>query len=276
MSENKDPSIQRGPTGSRADKRSTPSNRQEAQKEARELGVDPRGMSTREIKEVVKAEREEQDEMRNFVTKTMEAAGWKPANPPQVTTPVVSSTTTADAPAPGPPPRVPPSPRPKSPPIAESDFIGDIIQWDGHMWRKCDIVPTQGCLIYFDVGYESWAILDKPVALETEKQFLTYDYESDRPLWSTDGNLPDGYSDGDILQWVSATPPTEASEGVPATEGNEAGWISAGIAPADNDLLYYDGETKRWKTVGSPSSTGTYIPGCVNGVMQWLSTSECT
>ena len=65
MSENEDPSIQRGPTGSRADKKSTPSSRQSAQNEARELGIDPRGMSTREIKDVVKAEKDEQAEMRN-------------------------------------------------------------------------------------------------------------------------------------------------------------------------------------------------------------------
>ncbi len=41
-----------------------------------------------------------------------------------------------------------------------------------------------------------------------------------------------------------------------------------------NDTLIFDG--KKWIILAAPPSTGTYVPGCVNGKMQWLSTSECT
>ena len=274
MSENEDPSIQRGPTGSRADKKSTPSSRQSAQNEARELGIDPRGMSTREIKDVVKAEKDEQAEMRNFVTKTMDAAGWKPPTPPQVTAPAITSFATVDPALPPPPEKIPPPPRPKNIGPAESDYIGDIIQWDRFIWYKCNIEPTQGCLLYFDEAAEKWAVLDKPEESEVlGKKLLACEPESEHPFWA-DG-LPDGGSDGDILQWNTEVAATDASEGVPAEEGVDPGWKTAGIHPQNNEMLFYNAATKKWSVLAAPPSTGTHVLGCVTDVLTWMATFEC-
>ena len=95
---NQEPSIQRGPANG-SDQPRTATPRRDAQKEAQAMGIDTKGMSTREIKGAVTDKKEAQKELSDFIKETLkELPKNTPANAPSGPA-TVSSRTTEDRPS---------------------------------------------------------------------------------------------------------------------------------------------------------------------------------
>lgn len=87
------------------------------------------------------------------------------------------------------------------------------------------------------------------------------------------GGLPDGVS-GDMLyhdgdDWVVFNKPD--TNGILTIASGVPEWITA----TDKALIYFDPDEDAWQTLSAPSDTGTFVLGFVDGVLEWMQTTDC-
>ena len=75
------------------------------------------------------------------------------------------------------------------------------------------------------------------------------------------------YYDG--VDWI--TFPKPATDGILTITAGVPSWIVA----STKSLLFYDSEDGVWSTLGAPASTGTFVLGYVDGVLEWMQTTDC-
>lgn len=87
------------------------------------------------------------------------------------------------------------------------------------------------------------------------------------------GTLVNGVQ-GDMLyhngtSWVTFSKP--ATDGILTITAGVPNWIVA----STKSLLFYDSEDGVWSTLGAPANTGTFVLGYVDGVLEWMQTTDC-
>lgn len=87
------------------------------------------------------------------------------------------------------------------------------------------------------------------------------------------GPLIDGVQ-GDMLyhnetDWVTFSKPL--TDGILTITSGVPSWIVA----SNKSLIFYDDSTSNWTTLGAPASSGTFVLGYVDGVLEWMQTTDC-
>ena len=87
------------------------------------------------------------------------------------------------------------------------------------------------------------------------------------------GTLVNGVQ-GDMLyhngtDWVTFSKPL--SDGILTITAGVPSWIVA----STKSLIFYDPSLANWSTLGAPANTGTFVLGYVDGVLEWMQTTDC-
>ena len=75
------------------------------------------------------------------------------------------------------------------------------------------------------------------------------------------------YNDG--IEWLAFEKPL--TDGILTITAGVPSWIVA----SNKSLIFYDPSTSNWTILGSPSDTGTFVLGYVDGVLEWMQTTDC-
>lgn len=75
------------------------------------------------------------------------------------------------------------------------------------------------------------------------------------------------YYDG--VDWITFHKPL--TDGILTITDGVPNWIVA----STKSLIFYDPDLAVWTTLGAPASTGTFVLGYVDGVLEWMQTTDC-
>lgn len=75
------------------------------------------------------------------------------------------------------------------------------------------------------------------------------------------------YYDG--VDWITFEKPF--TDGILTITDGVPSWITA----SNKALIYFNEDEGNWVTLSAPSSTGTFVLGFVDGVLEWMQTTDC-